>query len=51
MKIKKGMINALEIPEDIKQLDAKQPGGDFSPNIKLLMRLMALPFGLAWSTP
>jgi capsid protein len=47
LKVKKGMINAMEIPEDIKQIDSKQPGGDFSPNIKLLMRLMALPFGLA----
>jgi len=46
LKVKKGMINAFEVPEGIEQIKSEQPGGDFSPNIKLLIRLIGLPFGL-----
>ena len=46
MFAKKGMINVLELGENIQQIKNEQPGGDFSANIKLLIRLISLSFGM-----
>lgn len=45
-RVKKGMIQALELNENIQQMKNEQPGGDFSPNLKLLIREIGLSFGM-----
>lgn len=46
MTIEPGMVQMLKTGEDIQQVNPQQPGSGFDANVRMLIRLLGLSFGL-----